>query len=331
MRIDVRLDAELAQVPDVARSLEDAGVAGMFTYEGPRDPFLPLAVAAPATRDVALFTNLAIALPRSPMTLAYLASDLQRASSGRFSLGLGTQVQRHITQRYGARWESPVEQLRECVLAVRAIQTAWQAGTALHFEGRWTSHTYCPPLFDPGPVPGGTVPLLVGAVGPRMVAMATEVADGLLVHPFCTSRSLAEHTWPLVDAGLAGRSGFTLVGQGTVAVGRTKGELATAVDAVRALVAFYVSTPAYRFVLDVHGWGDLQPRLRELTRAGRWSELVAAVPAEVYDAVAVVGDPGEVAHQLADRYARCDRIALSMPYDVPLPTLTALVAAAASL
>ena len=330
MKIDVRLDADLSQVPEKVRALEDAGVAGVFTYEGPRDPFLPLAVAAPSTRDVALYTNVAIALPRSPMHLAYLAQDLQRASGGRFSLGLGTQVQRHITQRYGATWESPVEQLRECLLAVRAIQTAWQDGAPLDFEGRWTRHTYCPPLFDPGPVPGGPVPLLVGAVGPRMVTMATEVADGLLVHPFCTARSLTEHTWPLVDAGLAGRTDFTLVGQATVAVGRTEDELAKARDAVRSLVCFYVSTPAYRFVLDVHGWGDLQPELREMTRAGRWSELTAAVPDEVVDAVAVSGSPDEVARQLADRYARCDRVALSMPYDVPIETLTALVAAAAS-
>src|SRR5687768_11058548 len=183
VQVDVRLDADLAQVPDVARSLEDAGVGGLFTYEGPRDPFLPLAVAAPVLERVHLYTNLAIALPRSPMHLAYLAHDLQRASGGRFALGLGTQVQRHITQRYGATWESPVEQLRECLLAVRAIQTAWQDGTPLAFEGRWTRHTYCPPLFDPGSVPGGPAPLYVGAVGPRMVTMATEVADGLLVHP----------------------------------------------------------------------------------------------------------------------------------------------------
>src|SRR5437763_39462 len=85
-----------------ARALEDAGVGALFTYEGPRDPFLPLAVAASATERVAMYTNRAIALPRSPMTLAYLASDLQRASTGRFALGLGTQVKRHITQRYGA-------------------------------------------------------------------------------------------------------------------------------------------------------------------------------------------------------------------------------------
>jgi len=324
LSLDVRLDAELAGVPDAVRQLEEAGIAGVFTYEGPRDVFLPLALAATSSRSLAVYTNLAIALPRSPMHLAQLAHDLQRASGGRFSLGLGTQVKAHVTRRYGTVWESPVEQLREWVLAVRAIHASWQTGEPLSFEGRWTRHTYCPPLLDPGPLDSGPPPLLVGALGPRMTAMATEVADGLLVHPFCTDRSLAEHTFPLVDAGLRGRRDFTLVGQGIVAVGRDERELAAALSAVRTLIAFYASTPAYRVVLDVHGWGELQEELRALTRAGRWDELAGAVPQEVVDAVAVVGTPQQVAAGLAARYDRCARVALSLPYDVPLATLTEL-------
>lgn len=322
--LDVRVDAELAGVPDAVRELEEAGIAGVFTYEGPRDPFLPLALAATASSRLAVYTNLAIALPRSPMHLAHLAHDLQRASGGRFLLGLGTQVKAHVTRRYGTTWESPVEQLREWVLAVRAIHSSWQTGEPLHFEGRWTTHTYCPPLFDPGPLPSGPPPLLVGALGPRMTRMATEVAEGLLVHPFCTDRSLAEHTFPLVDSGLGARTGFTVVGQGIVAVGRDEREVDVAQAAVRTLIAFYASTPAYRVVLDVHGWGELQTELRDLTRAGRWDELAGAVPQEVVDAVAISGTPAEVARRLDERYARCDRVALSMPYSAPIGTLAAL-------
>lgn len=327
--VDVRLDAELTGVADTVRALEDVGVSGVFTYEGPRDPFLPLALAATSSSRLAVYTNLAIALPRSPMHLAYLAQDLQRASGGRFLLGMGTQVKAHVTQRYGTTWDAPVAQLREWVLAVRAIQTAWQEGTPVAFEGRWTTHTYCPPAFDPGPLPGGPAPLLVGAMGPRMTQMATEVADGLLVHPFCTDRSLAEHTFPLVDAGLQGRSGFTIVGQGIVGVASDEQELAKAQDGVRTLIAFYASTPAYRVVLDVHGWGELQSELRDLTRAGRWGELAAVVPQEVVDAVAVVGTPAEVAARLRTRYGRCDRVALSLPYACSPGTLGRLVDALA--
>jgi probable F420-dependent oxidoreductase len=315
--LDVRLDAPLADVPHAAAQLREAGVAGVFTYEGASDPFLPLAVAAGSGLD--LYTNLAIALPRSPMHLAYLAQDLQRASGGRFSLGLGSQVRRHVVDRYGGSWVSPVRQMREWVLAVKAIQSAWAAGQQPAFEGEWTRHTYCPPTFVPPDV--RPAPVLVGALGPRMTAMAVEVADGLLVHPFCSEASLA--------ASLAEvPAGFPVVGQSIVGVGVTEEELGTARAAVRGLIAFYGSTPAYRPVLDVHGWGDLHEELRALTRAGDWAALAGVVPDEVVDTIGLVGSPAVVAEGLRRRFARCDRVALSTPYAVSLDALAELAALA---
>lgn len=131
MLVDVRLDADLARVPAVVRELEAAGVSGAFTYEGPGDPFLPLGAAAVASTTLALYTNLAIALPRSPMHLAYLAQDLSRACGGRFSLGLGTQVKAHITRRFGATWESPVAQPQEVVDAIAVIGSPAEVAEAL--------------------------------------------------------------------------------------------------------------------------------------------------------------------------------------------------------
>lgn len=320
MLLDVRLDADLTAVPAAVRELEEAGVAGVFTYEGPGDPFLPLGVAALASKDLALYTNLAIALPRSPMHLAYLAQDLQRASGGRFCLGLGSQVRRHVVERFGSTWESPVEQLREWVLALRAIQTSWATGEPLAFEGRWTRHTYCPPLFVPPP--GPAAPILLGALGPKMTAMAVQVADGILLHPFCSERSLSVNTWPLIP------EGFPVIGQTIVGVARDDAELSLAREGVRTLIAFYGSTPAYRPVLDAHGWGDLQPRLRDLTRQGRWDAMPAAVPDEVVQTIAVLGTPAEVAEGLRRRFPRCSRVALSIPYAVSVGTLAELAALA---
>jgi probable F420-dependent oxidoreductase len=318
--LDVRLDADLPAVPAAVSQLEEAGAGGVFTYEGAGDPFLPLGVAAVSSRSLALYTNLAVALPRSPMHLAYLAHDLQRASGGRFSLGLGTQVRAHVTRRFGGTWESPVEQMREWVGAVRAIQRAWETGEPLDFVGRWTQHTYCPPTFVPAPAT--PAPILLGALGPRMTSLAVEVADGLLVHPFNTRRS--------VEAMLRDvPAGFPVVGQAIVAVPRDEQEHDLARGAARALVAFYASTPAYRRVLDVHGWGELQTELSGLTRQGRWSELAAAVPDEVLDEVALVGTPEAVAKNLRERFGRSDRVALSTPYPVAIDLLAELVDRAA--
>jgi probable F420-dependent oxidoreductase len=317
VKIDVRLDAALPDVPRAVAELKDAGAAGVFTYEGPNDPFLPLAVGAGSGLD--LYTNLAIALPRSPMHLAYLAQDLQRASGGRFSLGLGSQVRRHVVERFGSEWTKPVAQMREWVLAVKAIQQSWATGEPLAFEGEFTRHTFCPPLFVPADVV--PAPVLVGAMGPKMTAMAVEVADGLLVHPFCSEESLAQ---TLADVPLD----FPVIGQSIVGVALTEEELGAARTAVRGLIAFYGSTPAYRGVLDVHGWGDLHEELRSLTREGRWGDLPAAVPDEVVDTVALVGSPAYVAEGLERRFARCSRIALSTPYALSVPALAELTALA---
>jgi probable F420-dependent oxidoreductase len=314
--IDVLLDADLADVPRAVMELTEAGADGLFTFEGPRDPFLPLGVAATVSGPARLYPNLAIALPRSPMNLAQLAWDLQRASGGRLLLGLGTQVRRHVVDRYGARWESPVEQLAEWLGALRAIMSAWQHRTPLQFEGRWTRHTYLPPLFDPGPVPGGPPPLLVGAVGPRMLRMATRAADGVLVHPFSSEQTLREHTGPAIQRGLAeagrDRADFLVIGQAMAAVGGDEEELAAARQRARSQVGFYASTPAYRVMLDVHGWGELQPRLQALVRDQRWSDLSEAVPDEVASAFVCSGTPREVAGQLQRRAEGADRLALSL-------------------
>ena len=213
MLLDVQLDARPHAAADRARELVGAGVAGLFTFEGPHDVFLPLAVAAGAV-ETDLMTNVAIAIPRSPMHLAHSAYDLQLLSHGRFRLGLGSQIRPHIEHRYGATWSRPAARMRETVLAVQAILRAWQDGTLLDFRGEFTRHTLMPPAFVPGPNPYGVPPVLLGALGPLMTRTAAEVADGLLVMPFHSHRHFRERTLPAVEAGLAAagrdREGFAI-------------------------------------------------------------------------------------------------------------------------
>ena len=90
MKIDAPLLAPPAQTAARAEALAATGVDGLFTFEGPHDPFFPLVLAAGTGCD--LYTNVAIAFPRSPMHLAHQAWDLAALSDGRFALGLGTQV-----------------------------------------------------------------------------------------------------------------------------------------------------------------------------------------------------------------------------------------------
>lgn len=313
-----------------ADALAAAGVDGIFTFEGPHDVFLPLILAADT--GCHLYTNVAIAFPRSPMHLAHTAWDLAALSGGRFSLGLGTQVRAHVERRYGSTWSSPVARMREWVEAIRAIGRTWQDGEPLDYTGEHTRHTLMTPAFEPGPLPAGPPPIWLGALGPAMTRLATAVADGLLVHPFTSDRHLAGVTLPRIRAGLeeAGRSrtDLTVVGQAIVACATDPAAQADADTAARWMIAFYGSTPAYLPVLETEGRGHLHPRLRALSREGRWDEMAALVDEELLDAVVVRGDPTQVAARLVARFGDdVDRVALSTPGGITDEALTALVAA----
>jgi probable F420-dependent oxidoreductase len=180
----------------IYRELEELGYDRAFSFEAKHDPFLPLAVAAEHTSSIQLGTAIAIAFARTPMTLANVGWDLQTLTGGRFVLGLGTQIRPHVEQRFSMPWSRPAERLREMVLAVRAIWSAWQDGMPLDFRGDFYTHTRMIPAFDPGPNPHGPPPVFTAGVGPRTTAVGGEVADGFLVHPVNTRRSLQELTLP---------------------------------------------------------------------------------------------------------------------------------------
>jgi probable F420-dependent oxidoreductase len=287
------------------RSLEDIGYDGAFTFETRHDPFLPLAVAAGHTRNLRLGTAIAIGFARNPMTLANIGYDLQLASRGRLILGLGSQIRPHITNRYGMPWSHPARRMREMVGAIRCIWRAWQEGERLDFRGDFYRHTLMTPAFDPGPNPHGTARIFTAGVGPRMTAVAGEVADGFFVHPFNSRKSLLELTLPAIERGLERsrrqRQEVEVVCVQLVATGRTAAEIEIVKNVVRKQLAFYASTPAYRPVLACHGWEDLQPELNELSKKGRWDDMATLVSDEVMDAIAVIAPRDEIAEALLRR------------------------------
>lgn len=334
MLLDVQLDARPDAVAARARELVDAGVDGLFTFEGPHDVFLPLAVASQAV-ETDLMTNVAIAMPRSPMHLANAAWDLQLMSRGRFRLGLGSQIKVHVEKRYGATWSAPAARMREIVLAVKAILTSWQDGTRLDFVGEHTRHTLMPPTFVPGPNPHGAPPVLLGALGPLMTRTAAEVADGLLVMPFHSHRHVRQRTLAAVAEGLAlaGRSEVAIHPQAITAMGRTPDEQAAADAGVRMLLAFYGSTPAYLPVLEVEGWADVQPRLNALSKAGDYAAMFALITDEMISTLAVRGTPEECAAEIGRRFGDlAERVCCYFPgYDAPLESIGALRTALAAI
>jgi len=316
MKVDGALfGGDFSRAGEEAAVLEAQGFAGAWSFEGQHDPFVPLVLAAERTETIELGTAIAVAFARNPMTTAYLAQDLQALTRGRFILGLGTQIRPHIERRFSQPWSRPVERMREFVLALRAIWRAWADRSRLDFRGEFYTHTLMTPMFRP-PVPFGSPPVFLAGVGARMVEMVGEVADGFLVHPFHSRPFLDAETLPALRRGLArsgrAREGFTISCQTVVALGSDDAEIERARQKARAQISFYGSTPAYKGVLEHHGYPELQPELNRLSKEGKWLDMQGRIDDALLDELAVSGRPGEVAANLRARNGFADRTTLML-------------------
>lgn len=313
----------LEDAAETARQAEDAGFDGVWITEVSSNPFLPLATMAGATSRLDLGTAISLAFVRSPMVTALTAWELQRASRGRFILGLGTQVKGHNERRFSVPFESPQQKLREQVLALRAIYAAFQ-GAPLDFQGEFYQFTLLPEFFNPGPIAFEPPPIYLAAMNPSAYRMSGEVADGVHIHPLSSARYLAEFAVPAMEEGLAkagrSRADFTVSAQVLVVAGQGE-ERRQMENYVRQQIAFYGSTRTYRAPLELHGYGELNARLHELTAAGDRKGLLAAVPDELIEVFAIVGDNWEdVAAKARERYQGvADRISFytTPPLDDP--------------
>ena len=335
MKVDggLGISSDLAAVAQSVGDAEQAGYDGFWTAETNHDPFFPLVIAAEHSTDIQLGTGIAVAFARNPMTMAQIANDLQLMSQGRFLLGLGSQIKPHITKRFSMPWSSPAARMREFVLAMRAIWDTWADGTKLDFRGDFYTHTLMTPFFDPGPNPFGPPKVFLAAVGEKMTQVVGETCDGMLCHGFTTERYLREVTVPALERGLEAsgraRTDLELSLPSFVVTGTNEEEMVASAKGVRQQVAFYGSTPAYRPVLELHGWGELQDELNGLSKQGKWVEMGDLVTEEILQTFAVVAEPGMVATELLARYGDLvDRLSFYAPYKTEpetwLPVIEAL-------
>jgi probable F420-dependent oxidoreductase len=322
MKVDGGIGTDLHKAGAQAKEVEAAGYSGAWTAETSHDPFFPLLLAAEHTETLELGTSIAVAFARNPMTLANIGWDLQAFSKGRFILGLGSQIKPHITKRFSMEWSHPAPRMREMILAIRAIWDTWENGTPLNFRGDFYTHTLMTPFFTPdrADLAGFGVPkIFLAGVGELMTEVAGEVCDGFICHGFTTEKYLREVTIPALARGRAkaGKTmeGFEIIGPSFVVTGGNEGEMEAAAAGTRQQIAFYGSTPAYRGVLDIHGWGGLQDELNTLSKQGKWVEMGKLIDDEILNTFAVVGEPEQVAPELHKRYGDViQRISFYAPY-----------------
>ncbi len=318
MKVDSGIGFDLHKIPEQVKAIEAAGYDGVRTAEMNHDPFFPLLLAAEHSEKLELATSIAVAFARSPMNLANIGHDLNAYSKGRFTLGLGSQIKPHITKRFSMQWGAPAAQMRELVLAMRAIWANWYDGEPLEFVGKYYRHTLMTPAFTPQDTEYGAPKVILAAVGPAMTEVAGEVADGMIIHPFSNVPYIESVTLPAIERGLAkagrSRDDFEISYSSFVVTGRDEAEFAASKKAAKERIAFYGSTPAYKGVLDAIGVGELQGELNAMSKQGRWQEMGELITDEIINAFGVMGEPGEIAPEMLKRYASfTDRTSASFP------------------
>jgi probable F420-dependent oxidoreductase len=304
-----------------ALRVEALGYDGLCVPDAVHDGLLLCHAALRVTTRLRTATSVLVAFPRSPMLVAIAAWDLAAASGGRFELGLGTQVRGNIERRYSTPWTAPVARMGEYVRALRAIWQTFQQGSPLAFEGEHYRFTRMQPFFNPGPIANPEIPIFLGAVGPKMTALAGEVADGMMTHPTNTApRFLRERTRPALAAGAArggrGVDRFELLAGGFIATGRDASAVAREREHARELLTFLYSTPAYWPTLDLFGWREVGERLHRLTREGKWGEMTGAITDDMLDSIVPQGRYAEIAQVVRSWYGDlATRINFPLPSD----------------
>jgi probable F420-dependent oxidoreductase len=298
---------DIAKAAENARLIESLGFDGIMATETKDDPFLLLTLAAQATTRIGLSSAVAIAFPRAPASMALTAWGLQKLAHGRFTLGLGSQVKAHLVRRYGLKAAPLAPWMRDYVGAVRAVWECWQTGKPLAYESEHYKLDLMVPLFNPGPIEWPEIPVHIAAVNQFMCRTAGEVADGIRPHPICTPKYIREVMQPAAAAGAAkrGRDAAKLkwVMRPMLATAESEEKLKPRIRDIRARVAFYASTPAYRAAFDIFGLQDLTKRLAVLAREQRWEEMPGQISDEVMHTFAVVGTHDEIADKIVERYA----------------------------
>ena len=330
MKINTGLPAEdLNAVGPAAKAIEALGFSGVSTQENRQDAFLPLAVAATSTSSLELRTSIAIAFARSPMVAANMSWDIQRASKGRFTLGIGSQVKGHNVRRFSVPWSAPAPRMREYVQALRAIWDCWANGTPLDYQGEHYQFSLMTPNFTPEPCEQGVPKVQIAAVGPAMMKVAAEECDGVMLHVFCTGKYLEEVIMPRLNKGLENsgrtRADFEISGGGFIATGADDEAVHRMFEWVRKRVGFYGSTPSYWPVFEQHGWEDLGHKLNDMSKKGQWDDMTQAVSDDVVHEFCVTGRYDQIKEQIQQRFGGVVDV-VSLPSDTPSDLLQELQA-----
>jgi probable F420-dependent oxidoreductase len=320
MKFDATLlSFNLSEIPAYAKAAEALGFDGFWLAETQTDPFLGLTLAAAHTQKMDLGTGIAVAFPRSPTVTAMMAWNIAKMANGRFHLGLGSQVKAHNVLRYGVKWEKPIKKMRETIQAIRAVWHCWQTGEPLDYVGEFFKLQLMTPFFNPGPIDNPNIPIYISAVNKQMLRLSGEECDGVLLHALHSVPYIQEFALPHIETGLAKRGLKREDFQVTTAVFAIPTDnsdyAAWAKNFAKQQISFYLSTPAYRVVAEMHGWQETAQQLSQMARSNQWADMPALITDDILDVIAVTGTWTDLPAFVQQKYeGLLDRVSYYLPF-----------------
>lgn len=303
----------LDELSSVARTAESAGFTRVWTAEMARSATIPAAAMASATSRIGVATGIALAFVRSPLITALEALDLDELSNGRFTLGLGTGVQRLNQDWHNVAFGAPVAHLREVIDVIRLVMRNGPSGAEIGYEGAET-RAAVRGWERPFPSVRPVVPIYIAAVGPAMCRLAGRTADGWIAHELGSAPYFQVNVRPHVEAGLAAagrsRAEIHLVASACCVIDR---DAAEARRWAAGLVAFYATVRTYRDFFAWHGFGAEAAAVQTAFKAGDVSAMVDAVPDAMVDALTFTGTADDVRARIHAYEGLVDEIKLSAP------------------
>jgi len=251
------------------------------------------------------------------METALKALDIDRVSGGRTVLGLGTGVREWNERHYGIEYGKPVGHLREIVATVRAIIEKGHTGELGQIDGAY--HRLDLRDFKIGRKPvRSSIPIHIPALFENTVALAGEVADGLLGHPVWSLQWIAQQA-ALLDRTLAAKARkrsdvhVNLWNYAAIANDRKQ-----AINDMRGTVAFYSSIAQYQKYYAAQGFGAQAIAATEAAARKDTGAMLKAVPDEMVTTFAIAGTPDDARERVAKMWEYADSMTLSAPqYFVP--------------
>lgn len=276
----------IGDLADRVKIAEDVGydVAG-FPHIAGRDVMATLAYMGARTSSITLASGIVPAYTRTPVTLAQEAGTIAEATGGRFMLGIGTGHKDLVENWHGASFQHPVEAMRDYLTILRSL---FRDGSVSYNGAQFSAHFgflgFKPPK----------VPILVGALGPKMLQLAGEMADGVVLW-MSSPRHIREVVMPNIAAGAA-KAGRTLENFEVFAClfAAPGPDRASARDAIRRQIIPYLALPFYRDMLAVSGFAGDLAGFAEGLAAGDLPAALSAISDAMIDEIAATGTPDDV-------------------------------------